>query len=394
MDENNNIDFNSSDAIFIPKEIKNDTTDFTELKVGFCRKVPDKCALVKVNKYTGRVSLVNGVDEKGNYIGGYKFMFPFVYESIIIPVFDRVIDYPVDIYRTQDNIDAEVDIELYVKITNPVLYYREGRTQLERLGSITKSYLRKYILARDFDDINKGSIALNDPSVNGANEFVNFEKRYGIKVQVLRLKSIRQPENLRKLMDDKKENEYRQAAQKVENETRMEKAEAEAKIMGIGAEAEAKRIQTVEKARLNVSAQILSLLEDKNLSREQIAEILRAQMLKDSTNTVNIVGGSNGIGNNIAAGIIAGNRASNTRTNTNSVSNSDRLISDLTTYVGLDLYSEKSLANVRKALENKDFKSSIDNASPDKYQQIVNALLDKEKLNNNYTENGNNSYHR
>ena len=391
MDENNNIiNFDDADSIFIPSNMDGDRTDFTEQKVGFYRKVPDNCALVRINSFNGHISLVSGRDKNGNIVGGgFKIMPPFITKSILVPIIDRTIDYPVVKCLTNDGIEAKVDIALKVRITDPVLYIREGKYQLDQLKTKTMSLLTVFIKKNNFDKINAGKIELAkfDPEIVGERSgilqstYADFEKRYGIHVDSVQLKSIKLPDNLQEIYNDQVEERQKRIAQKEKLAAQQEKAEMEAKIVGIGAKAEAQRIQTIEQARLDISAKILNMLENKQISREQIADILRAQMLKDSANTVNILGGNNGISNSVAAGIVAGNRASSNPVRNISVSNADRLVNDLKSYVALGLYSEDGLNSVINALNDSSLKASINSASNSKYEQIVNALLAKERGN-------------
>ena len=325
----NNIDVNSADAIFIPSNIDGEVSDYTEYKVGFYRSVPANCALVRKNTLTGRLTLVSDRDADGKIIGGgFHFMPPFVTESIFVPLIDRTIDYPKADYLTKDNIYANVDIVLKVRITDPVNYLMYGKHQLSNLNTLTQNLLREYIRNNEYHNLSSGRIDLNqfDPRVPGQNggdlqsAYEDFEKRYGIKVQSIQLKSIKLPENLQKLYDDKIEEEKKREAQKIRLEAEREKAEAEARMMDIRTAAEARR------AREMAGAPIQGL-KDTGISTDAIAQNVGVFGAKNSV----FIGGGNGSGNDtakgVAAGIVAGKAVTqNQAQSTNKVSHVQSLI--------------------------------------------------------------------
>ena len=325
----NNIDVNSADAIFIPSNIDGEVSDYTEYKVGFYRSVPANCALVRKNTLTGRLTLVSDRDADGKIIGGgFHFMPPFVTESIFVPLIDRTIDYPKADYLTKDNIYANVDIVLKVRITDPVNYLMYGKHQLANLNTLTQNLLREYIRNNEYHNLSSGRIDLNqfDPRVPGQNggdlqsAYEDFEKRYGIKVQSIQLKSIKLPENLQKLYDDKIEEEKKREAQKIRLEAEREKAEAEARMMDIRTAAEARR------AREMAGAPIQGL-KDTGISTDAIAQNVGVFGAKNSV----FIGGGNGSGNDtakgVAAGIVAGKAVTqNQAQSTNKVSHVQSLI--------------------------------------------------------------------
>ena len=315
MDENTNVnvDVNSADAIFIPSDLPGDRTNYTKYKVGFYRaKVPANCALVRRNRYTGKLTLVSERDADGNIIGGgFHLMPPFFSESIFVPIMDRTIDYPKADYLTADNIYANVDIVLKVRITDPVKYLMYGKHQLSNLNTLTQNLLREYIRSNKYDDLSSGRINLDTfaprlPGQNGGiptGAYEDFEERYGISVQSVQLKAIKLPEEMQKLYDNKVEEQKKLEAQRIKLQAERERAEAEARMMDIRAEAEARRAKALAGAPIQG-------LKENGISAAAIEQNVGVFGAKNSV----FIGGGNGQTNDtargIAAGVVAGNNAS------------------------------------------------------------------------------------
>ena len=385
------IDFSDADSIFVPKNFEGDRSDYTELKVGFYRKVPKNCALVKVNRFTGEISLVSDRDRSGNIIGGgFKIMTPIVSSSIFVPIIDRTIDYPVVSCLTALNVDAEVDIALNVRIVDPKKYIKEGRYQLKQLYIKTMSLLREYIKQRKFNEISVGRVELNDfdprieytdgtfdPSV-----YDEFEKKYGIRILSVELKSCKLPEDLRKVYNDKAEEEQRRRAQQVRLKAEQEKAENDAKIREIEAKAKAKVIKTEEKARLNAAEEAVNFAKNNGLSKDATDDTARVMMARGSNNSILSI--STGGGNASNAGdFAAAMKATNigvSGNNTTFNSNADRLIAELKNCVALGVFSLESFETIVDNLNNNsEFRNALNSSSETVYNLYLKNILESEK---------------
>lgn len=388
---NENIDVNSADAIFIPSNIEGDKTDYTEYKVGWHRSVPANCALVRMNRFTGKLSLVSGVDHQGNVIGGgFKLMPPFISKSIFVPIIDRTIDYPKASYLTYDNIYANVDIVLKVRITDPVKYLMYGKFQLSNLNTLTQNLLRAYVKIKKFDELSVGRISLDDFTViktreadrNGndifkivdSGAYKDFEEKYGISVQSIQLKDIKLPDDLQKLYDDKKEEEMKKDAQKIRLEAEKEKAEAEARMMDIRTEAEVRR------ARQMAGAPIQGL-KDNGISAQAIEKNVG---MFGAKNSVFIGGNGNDTVKDVAAGVVAGNAAMGTNNEQNE-SNSQRLIDLIEFSINSGMVAEDKISTCRDialllkdSSRNQSFIATIDKLSEGVFDEICKKVINGE----------------
>lgn len=375
------VDVNNAEAIFIPSDIEGDRTNYTEYKVGWYRSVPANCALVRRNIITGHLSLVSGRDDDGKIVGGgFHFMPPFITKSIFVPLIDRTIDYPKADYLTKDNIYANVDIVLKVRITDPVNYLNFGRHQLDNLNTLTQNLLRDFIRRHDYDELSSGRINLDefDPKLPGQNggvpesAYEDFEKRYGIEVKSIQLKSIKLPENLQKLYDDVKEEEKKKAAQQIRLAAEKERAEAEARMMDIRTEAEARR------ARQLAGAPIQGLKEQ-GISSGAIEQNVGVFGAKNSV----YIGGANGNGTDtakgVAAGIVAGNTASQTNNQDKHVDRIQNLMNLIDLVIKSGMVSQGAIDSyntLRNSLStNMELVDLINGFPEEQYSQITQYIL-------------------
>ena len=289
--EGNNVRLNEADALFIPKDIDGDISNYTEYKVGLFRTVPDNCNLVTINNFTGKI-----VNRGGR---GFKLTLPWITKSILVPTIDRVIDYPTGNYLTLDHITASIDVAIGVRIENPVKYINSGKYQLEQLNVLTQSLLRMYVQSLDFASISKGSCRVD--VFDEGKDFDKFRKKYGIKVTEIIFKEVKLPQELQKQYDDVIEAKKKREKQLVELNIRKDEALARKEIADIDADI---YLMKYEK--------LIRYLKSEGVPSEGIADLIKTQMISDNANASFFMG-DNDTAKSIAAGVAAGNGYTRTR---------------------------------------------------------------------------------
>lgn len=363
--EDENINVNDADAIFIPSNIEGDRTNYTEYKAAWIRSIPENCVLVRKNILTGRLKVSEpkryrfGKNKGEIKNGGWRISNRLLTRSIYVPIIDRTIDYPAAEYLTKDNINANVDIVLKVKISDPIKYLKYGKYQLANLNTLTQNLLRSYIRRHDYNQLSSGRVGLDDfqttrddkGHILDRDAYKDFEEKYGISVSSIQLKSIKLPPELQKFYDDKREEEMKREAQKIRLEANEEAAKAEAVRMQIKAEAEAKRTATK-----------IDALKRAGVSEQRINDELGTFLAADNPNASIIVGsGASSRSSEIAAGIAAGQRAAHQASQRPNPS-IDRI---------------KTLKElIQLAIDN----HIIDDYALDTYRNFLNALSNNQKL--------------
>lgn len=281
----NNVKLTEADAIFIPKDIDGDISDYTEYKVGLYRSVPDNCNLVTINNFTGKI-----VNRGGR---GFKLTLPWITKSILVPAIDRVIDYPSGNYLTLDHITAGIDIAIGVRIEDPVKYVNSGKYQLEQLAVLVQSLLRMYVQSLEFASISKGNCPVS--VFDNGKRLKTFCDDYGIKVTKVIFKEVKLPQELQKQYDDVIEAKKKREKQLVELNIRKDEAIARKEIADIDADI---YIMKYEK--------LIRYLKSEGVPSEGIADLIKTQMISENANASFFVG-ENDAAKNIAAGVAAGN---------------------------------------------------------------------------------------
>lgn len=356
-----------ADKVFIPLDIDGDKTDYFDYKVKVFRTVPENCFLVKQNIFTGKRIFAGG--------RGFKAILPF-YKTILVPAIDRLIDYKKIEYLTADGANVNVDLDVTVRITDPVKYLNEGKHQLSNLSSMIYSLLGNYIEKLNFADIKKGLVSrdlfASARRSGSLNELDQFEEKYGIHVGKLYLKDVRLPKDLEKVYNDRLEAQQKREAQREVLAAQREEAEMKAKIVGIETDAEVKRYQKLEeeKNRLHVDKMNKEIVElkAKGFSPEQISEILKIRYASEGNNS-HVIVGANSQTSDVAMGVIAGGNAS-----------SKKVIDDSGT-----VKTNKSTTvenNSTRFLNHIKLMEAIGKVASGTYNQMVDVLKESDILNN------------
>lgn len=401
------MDYNNAEAIFIPSDIEGDKTNYTQYKVGFYRSVPQNCVLVRRNRFTKKLYTVNEIDSRhpdeyddngkikkyGQFkTGGFHLMPPFITESIFVPVIDRTIDYPKAEYYTEDGIAANVDIALKVRIVDPENYLKFGKHQLDQLNVLTQNLLIEYIKNKNFHELSSGRINLDEfdkptPGQNGGvkeGAYKDFAKRYGIEVKSVQLKSIKLPEKLQKLYDDKIEEEKKREAQEVRLKAETQRVEAEANMAAIRGRGAAEEYKLMEQAKIDMSIkelkQIQSILSTDSMSDSEKVDMMKT-VFAAKNGTYLHFGGMNGNSTNanIAQGIVAGNVASEKikeKANEKKLSNSERLLQQIDLLINTGLEPDEYLKDLQKSIKpGGNLKSRVDALSETDYKNFADQIL-------------------
>lgn len=386
MDENNQQTDSRSrltemDKIFIPEDLDSDTqleeyTDYKRYKLKFWRTVPENCALVTRNIFTGKI--------KFHKTSGIKWFPPIFVKSILVSTVDRNIPFKNVLYRSSDRIEDTMDLSLNVSIVNPAKYMRSGKAQLNRLRSTINELVRVYSASLDFETLFKSSTNLNEFDPNG--ELTDFQNKYGIRVNRVKIERVGAPERIKKLANDRVEERLKAEADEIKRKNNERQALSNAKIKQIEAEAEAKRISAIEQAKADAYVRAMQnlviSLKNNGVSDELIPAILEKEIMSKNKNTV-FMGSNNGIGSDIAMGIAAGQRVGNqhqksdNRSDQNqTITNSQKLLNafDLLEAVGVQLSGE--ILNLkRKLTEDEKIRKVIDNASTEDFNNLYTAVM-------------------
>lgn len=242
VNDNKNGPDNKKKSIFreVKGQHKGEDVDLYQVYVvKLFRTVPKNSALICKNKFTGNVYV------KGS---GLRFNPPWV-EGKLVSLAYNVKDYPKEGFKTIDGIEITVDIALDFKVVDPMKFSFESDDVFAQLAILTKSLLRDYVAGKTEEEMSRGkhSKATVDPD----GEFDDFEEKYGIHVDKVRIKNIELPQSLK---DD-----YEKAVTAQKDRERLLK-EAEAKKDAARFEAEAEMIRG--QAQIDLLAQKIGKLGD------------------------------------------------------------------------------------------------------------------------------------
>ena len=393
-DTKNIENLSEADKVFIPVDIDGDKTDYFDYKVKCFRTVPENCFLVKQNIFTGKRIFAGG--------RGFKAILPF-YKSILVPAIDRLIDYKKIEYLTADGANVNVDLDVTVRITDPVKYLNEGKHQLSNLSSMIYSLLGNYIEKLNFADIKKGLVSRDLFASSGtrsvpydvlSNELDQFEAKYGIHIGKLYLKDVRLPKDLEKVYNDRLEAQQKREAQKEVLAAQQEEAEMKAKIVGIETEAEVKRYQKLEeeKNRLHVDKmnKEINELKAKGFSPEQISEILKIRYASEGNNS-HVIVGANSQTSDVAMGVIAGGSTSSkkvmddsekveTNKSTTLENNSTRFLKHIRLLEGLGKVASGTYKQMVDVLKESDILNNLNELNEKDYELFLRDVLNTNKV--------------
>lgn len=387
MPENTNFSAKLSemDKIFIPKDLDSNIglEDIADYTVGLkiYRVVPENFRLVKINRITQKIRAEEGF--------GLKWVLPLLTKTILVPaeILDGKQEYKNIECLSNDKIEISVDLTIIMNITDPAKYKRKGTTQLSQLNSIIKRLLRIYVDKKNFDELVAEECNLAQFDQNGA--LRDFENECGIRVNKVIFERVQLPEHLKKLYNDKAEEEQKRKAQRIRLQAEQEKAEAEAKIMNVQAKAEAEKIKIIESAKLdayiNKMTQFVDTLRAQGIPANEIAEQLKLEIASKNGNAIFMSGNNNGMGNDIASSVYAGNIASQNRQETKVktdpstgkvYTNSERLVQQMDAIALLNGNLSESYQALRKELSTpgNNKKEYVDNLNEDAYQALVQHL--------------------
>ena len=228
--------------------------------VKLLRTVPKNSALICKNKFTGNVYV------KGS---GLRFNPPWV-EGKLVSLAYNVKDYPKEGFKTIDGIEITVDIALDFKVVDPMKFSFESDDVFAQLAILTKSLLREYVAGKTEEQMSRGKHSKS--TIDPDSEFDDFEEKYGIHVDKVRIKNIELPQSLK---DD-----YEKAVTAQKERERLLK-EAEAKRDAARFEAEADMIR--EQTKIDLLAEKIGKLgdiaKDKGMDPD---DVLRTTMFSQS----------------------------------------------------------------------------------------------------------------
>ena len=379
------MDFNNADDVFVPQNIKEDRSNYTEWKAKIFRVVPENSVLVKQSKITGNI-------RKSVGIKGLHLSIPLLTKSIYVPTFESIIDYQKsDEYIDKNGERLTVDFAIKLKITDPEKYMKSGRYQLANLNVITESLLKTYIKKKRFSELSEIKlISLDefDPAVPGPKggtperAYEDFEKRYGIGVESVELKTVEENKEMQEARQAKRKKELEKEAQEIELEKEKAKAEMDAKIIDIKAEAEAKKIRKIKEAEYEMASKEYvtyhQALSDQGLS---------GASAKDGIDTIyaanhgvlykNANGNTRGttVDSIREGGIEAGIVLDKIRSQ-RGMSNSDRLIQEIRNMLQEGRINSKEAADLTRILSSdEETRASLDSLDEDNYQITKDSLL-------------------
>ena len=198
--------------------------------VKLLRTVPKNSALICKNKFTGNVYV------KGS---GLRINPPWV-EGKLLSLAYNVKDYPKEGFKTIDGIEITVDIALDFKVVDPVKFSFESDDVFAQLAILTKTLLRDYVAGKTEEEMSRGKHSKT--SIDPDGEFDDFENKYGVHVDKVRIKNIELPQSLKddyeKAVTAQKERERllkeaeaKRDAAKFQAETDMIKGQAEIDLL-------------------------------------------------------------------------------------------------------------------------------------------------------------------
>ena len=366
-----------AEKIFVPEDLDKTRTitDFTEYKAKFFRTVPENCVLVKKSRIRQKIRIAGGsFNFEIPFIGkifrinrnkiGLKVTLPFLTTGILVSQVDRTIDYQVFDCKTADGINASIDIAVVVRISDPLKYMNGGKEQLKHLHSKIQELLKNYAAQKEFEDLEHDSIDISAFDPDGHLE--HFNNLYGISVKGIINKSVKLPENLQKIYDNKVEEMKKREAQEERLKALIEKAEAEGKVskMKSGVDIE------------NLIKLVNALLEQ-GVPMEEITKYLNIKTASDKGNAVFMNGDS--ASSNVAMGVAAGSAFTqrvNSGAQQNNLSNSQRLMKSIEQYLNMGINLNQGAMNLYQNLQtDQNLRETIDNFTAEDYKRIEEAAF-------------------
>lgn len=396
MADNNNgatrANLSEMDKIFIPQDLDDNVTidDLANYKcdVKFWRSVPENYRMVKVNRFTQKITRVHGF--------GLKFMIPFLEKTILVPSehLDGVKTFDNISCQSSDKIDMGIKIAVKMSIVNPALYKKKGCTQFNEFNTLIEELMREYTVIRGWEDIytgKLGSINAFDPT----KLLEKFENECGIKIKDVRFLNVTIPAPLKKKFDDVAEAEQEQKAQKIKLATELERVQEEAKMTEIRAQAEAKSLKLIEEAKIDIDRRQFDMFaaaaKKVGMTDKQFSDFMNIVQAGKGNAFVS-VGSNNNTAANVAAGVRAANSfdSSNTQRTNNNVnhgmntgvkSNSDRLMEAAEAKLLLGEIKLETCNAIVQILSRPEFKLKVDKCNDDDFEELCNRLLGNSNTN-------------
>ncbi len=277
--------------------------DYKGFKFKLFRVVPENVAVIRKGWITGRITV------KGS---GLRF-FPW-FDTKLISVASKNIDFPPEEFKTKDGIMVKIDIAATIKVVDPYKFETKGLNPLQELAVVTKSVIRNFVESLDAKDLTKDINNLDN--IYQDRRFIKFEQKYGVRITDIQFENIELPDSL-------KADYEKTLMQENENKRRIAEAEANKKIADL--EAEKIKIKGAAEAQARAQLQnipleqLFSLLEKSGMTNEQINSFINGYIYANSPNgkVVNIVG--NNTNNSSMSETIASVEAAQNSNNNNFV---------------------------------------------------------------------------
>lgn len=193
-----------------------DKSGYTKYSVSLFKTVPKNTVLVCKNKFTGSVT------KKGT---GLRFNLPWV-ASKFVSTATKTIDYPKEVYKTQDGIEVTIDLALTVKVVYPVVYETGSQNPLQELGILAKDLMRTYVASMNAEDLYKTTFNLT--AIDKKDRFKNLAKSTGVEVKRVYVKNIELPQSMKDDFEKQVAAEKEHKIAKVKADTAMIEAQTQA----------------------------------------------------------------------------------------------------------------------------------------------------------------------
>lgn len=157
---------------------------------------------------------------------------PLFTEYIFVPKNSTTIDYSTETnnFKFQTDVDndgyeVEVDPVVTVRISDPITYICSSNNALADLKDLISSILKNFVAVHTANDLSKKSFSL--AQIDLEDQLSEFEENYGLKVENLKLKNVKLPEEINQAKVAKEKAKYRVKEAEQDKQTAALKAEAE-----------------------------------------------------------------------------------------------------------------------------------------------------------------------
>lgn len=150
--------------------------DYKGFKFKLFRVVPENVAVIRKGWITGRITV------KGS---GLRF-FPW-FDTKLISVASKNIDFPPEEFKTNDGIMVKIDIAATIKVVDPYKFETKGLNPLQELAVVTKSVIRNFVESLDAKDLTKDINNLDN--IYQDRRFIKFEQNMALELLIFNLKT-------------------------------------------------------------------------------------------------------------------------------------------------------------------------------------------------------------